>query len=167
VVAAAQDRDGKQEALRKQGALNPKPEQVTDPLFRRDPFFDPRDLVQVKYEMLRQVEQDGHTVSQACSSFGLSRPSFYQAQATFRQEGLPGLVRKKRGPRGRHKLTPEVLEFVAQQRQQEASLRWSALSERIKGRFGIDIHPRTLERVAGGLKKKRQAAKSKSSTAEP
>jgi transposase len=166
-VAAAQDRDGKQEALRKQGALNPKPEQVADPLFHRDPFFDPRDLVQVKYEMLRRVEQDGHTISQACSIFGLSRPSFYQAQATFQHEGLPGLVRKKRGPRGRHKLTPEVLEFVSQQRQQEASLNWRALSERVKGRFGIKIHPRTLERVASGSKKKRHGAKQESSAAKP
>jgi transposase len=166
-VAAARNPDGKQEALRKQGALNPKPERVADLLFQQDPFFDPRDLVQVKYEMLRRVDQDGHTVSLACSTFGLSRPSFYQAQATFQQEGLPGLVRKKRGPRGRHKLTPDVLEFIRQERQQEATLRWTALTVKVKKRFGIDIHPRTLERVAGGSKKKRRPAQSKSSTAKP
>lgn len=166
-MAAAQDRDAKKEALRKQGALNPRPELVADPLFQQDPFFDPSDLVQVKYEMLRRVQQDGHTVSLACSVFGLSRPSFYQVQETFRQEGLPGLVRKKRGPRGRHKLTLEVLEFVRQQRQQEASLNWRALSQKVKERFGIEVHPRTIERVAGGSKKKRQAAKSKSSAAKP
>jgi len=163
-MAAAQDPDGKQEALRRQGALHPKPEQVTDPLFQQDAFFDPHDLVQVKYEMLRRVEQDGHTVSQACSIFGLSRPSFYQAQRAVQQEGLPGLVGKKRGPRGRHKLTPEVLEFVRQERQGEATLRWSALAEKVKKRFGIDLHPRTIERVVGGSKKKLHPAKSKSST---
>jgi len=35
--------------LRKQGTLNPRPREVTDPLFAKDSFFDPRDLVQVKY----------------------------------------------------------------------------------------------------------------------
>jgi transposase len=162
-----QRREPKQEALREHGALNPKPEQVTDPLFQQDPFFDPRDLVQVKYEMLRRVERDGQAVSQACSAFGLSRPSFYQAQTAFGREGLPGLVAKKRGPRGRHKLTPEVVEFVGQERQQDASLRWSALAERVRKRFGVDIHPRTIERVLGRSKKKPSRAKSDSGTTKP
>jgi hypothetical protein len=35
----------------------------------------PRDLVQVKYEMLRRVRVDGHSVSQSATGFGLSRPS--------------------------------------------------------------------------------------------
>jgi hypothetical protein len=30
---------------------------VTDPLFRDSAFFDPDDLVQVKYEMLRSVQK--------------------------------------------------------------------------------------------------------------
>jgi hypothetical protein len=40
--------DAKGESLRRQGVLNPRPQKVTDPLFRRSEFFDPRDLVQVK-----------------------------------------------------------------------------------------------------------------------
>ena len=40
--------------------------QVRDPLFTSgSPFFDPRDLVQVKYELLRRVRVDGDSVS-AC-----------------------------------------------------------------------------------------------------
>ena len=53
--------DGKTESLKKYGALNPHPEKVAEKMFT-DPaldFFDPRDLVQVKYEMLRTVEQEG------------------------------------------------------------------------------------------------------------
>ena len=47
--------DSKGESLRQQGVLNPHPEKVADPLFHDSEFFDPRDLVQVKYEMLRRV----------------------------------------------------------------------------------------------------------------
>ena len=43
----------KHEALRKQGTLNPVPQAVTDPLFEDSEFFDPHDLLQVKYEMVR------------------------------------------------------------------------------------------------------------------
>src|SRR5215469_7428127 len=85
--------DRKQLALRQQGALNPRPEQVTDQLFLTNEFFDPRDLVQVKYEMLRRVQSDGQPVSRAAAALGFSRPSFYQAQATFQQGGLPALQR--------------------------------------------------------------------------
>jgi transposase len=153
-MAGSRHTDGKEQSLRTHGSLNPKPERVTDPLFLEDPFFDPRDLVQVKYEMLRRVEQDGSTVRHASSAFGLSRLSFYHALAAFTQEGIPGLVAKKRGPRGRRKLTPEVLEFVTHKREEDPGLRWSALAGKVKERFGVDIHPRSLERVLGGSKKK-------------
>ena len=43
----------KTEALRRQRALNLHPERVTDPLFQQNEFYDPHDLVQVKYEMLQ------------------------------------------------------------------------------------------------------------------
>ena len=45
----------KRQTLRRHGTLNPEPESVTDPLFHGNDFFDPNDLVQVKYEMLRRV----------------------------------------------------------------------------------------------------------------
>ena len=49
--------DAKHEALRKEGTLNPRPRAVTNPLFEESDFFDPHDLVQVKYEMLRQASE--------------------------------------------------------------------------------------------------------------
>ena len=47
--------DPKVEALRAERSLNPRPGEVRDPSFASSEFFDPRDLVQVKYEMVRQV----------------------------------------------------------------------------------------------------------------
>src|SRR5262249_28519237 len=103
---------GKIGALRAVGALRPHPETVHDPSFRSHEFFDPRELVQVKYEMLRRVDIDGHSVSRTTAAFGCSRPTFYQAQAAFKAQGLPGLVPRKRGPRGAHKLDAAVMAFV-------------------------------------------------------
>ena len=105
-------RDPKTRALRQEASLHPHPEQVTDELFSTQEFFDARDLVQVKYEMLRRVQSEGQTVSQAAANFGFSRPSFYQAQAAFQQGGLPALMPQKRGPKQAHKLTAEVLGFL-------------------------------------------------------
>ena len=77
--------DPKVESLRQQATLNPRPQTVTDDLFTDSEFFDPRDLVQVKYEMLRRVEKDGHSISEAATRFGFSRPSFYQARPHSRR----------------------------------------------------------------------------------
>ena len=113
------EQDPKLEALRQQGTLNPRPGEVTDELFVEDSFFDSRDLVQVKYEMLRRVQAEGKSVSDAAAAFGFSRPSFYQAQSAFGQDGLAGLVPHKRGPKQAHKLTEEVLAIIREARQPE------------------------------------------------
>jgi transposase len=136
----------KRQTLRRQGTLNPHPETVAFPLFHSSDFFDPDDLVQVKYEMLRQVHADKRSVSESADAFGLSRPSFYQAQADFQQDGLFGLLPHKRGPQGGHKLTTEVMEFVAQQRTADASLTAQQLAESVRKRFQVQVHPRSIQR---------------------
>lgn len=146
----------KPEALRRQGTLNPHPESVTSPLFQNSDFFDPRDLIQIKYEMLRRVETENAPIRQAAHEFGLSRPSFYQAQTTFQQSGLSGLIPQKRGPRQAHKLTPEVLQFLDPIRAADPSLGWPELARRIQERLGIQVHPRSVERAWARQQKKRR-----------
>jgi transposase len=140
-------RDSKRSQLERHGSLHPHPDGVTDPLFDADPFFDRRDAVQVKYEMLRSVSVEGRPVSQAAAHFGFSRPTFYQARAAFDQAGLPGLLPAKKGPRRRHKLSKDVLDFVLVQRDAERSLTMAALSERVHDHFGVRVHPRSIQRA--------------------
>ena len=153
---AKPQRDAKDEALREHGVRNPRPEDVEDPLFREGGFFDPRDLVQVKYEMVRKVEIDGAPVTRAAAEFGFSRPTFYEARKAVEEEGLPGLIPKKRGPRGGHKITEEVLSFLVAARQEEPGLGAEELARRVAARFGRDVHPRTVQRALSGRKKKRK-----------
>jgi transposase len=150
------DHDIKLRTLQRQGTLNPRPRSVRDKLFVQGDFFDARDLVQVKYEMLRRVRTDGQSVTDAAANFGFSRPSFYQAQSAFEQDGLAGLVPHKRGPRQAHKLTDEILTFIGEAREKEASIRLPDLAERIQERFGIKVHPRSIERSLLRHQKKRR-----------
>jgi hypothetical protein len=144
----------KQKILGQQGILNLRPQEVTHPLFQNSDFFDPHDLVQVKYEMLRQVQVDQRPVSQTAKQFGFSRPSFYQAEFAFEQSGLSGLLPLKRGPKSGHKLTPEVMEFVAGQRTAKPSLSFAQLAEAVKQNFNLQVHPRSIERQLGREKKR-------------
>lgn len=151
--------DPKRAALDEQGVLNPRAQAVRDALFAESDFFDARDLVQVKYEMVRRAKQDGASVSSAASVFGFSRPSFYQAEAALRREGLAGLLPKKRGPKGARKLRGEVMEFVVRARDSldmPASQAAAELARQIDDRFGIRVHPRTVERALASREKKLQ-----------
>lgn len=149
------DRQQKRQTLRRHGTLNPQPESVTHPLFQNSDFFDPDDLLQVKYEMLRQVQVDKSSISEAARTFGFSRPSFYQTQSAFQQDGVFGLLPHKRGPQGGHKLTQEVMEFVVQQRSQDASLTPHQLAAAVQKRFQIQVHPRSIQRRLLAEKKRR------------
>ena len=135
-------------ALRAARALNPRPEAVVDPAFTSgDPFFDPRDLTQVKYEMLRRVQTEGQSVTQAAAAFGFSRPSFYAARAAWQAAGLPGLLPARPGPRGGHKLTPAVLAFLEEQRARDPALGVGRLVALVRDHFGLDVHRRSVERA--------------------
>ena len=154
-MPASKRADAKFDALRERGAFNPRPDRVTDELFRQSEFFDPRDLPQVKYEMIRRVQQEGVAVARATEAFGFSRPSFYEAQAAFALAGLTGLLPKKRGPRGAHKLNAEVMRFIEEVRAKDLSVSASALVPLVKERFDIDVHPRSVERALARQEKKR------------
>lgn len=147
--------DPKVAALRSARALNPHPEAVRDPAFTSgDPFFDPRDLLQVKYEMLRRVLVDGHPVTSTAAVFGFSRPSFYTAQAAWQTAGLPGLLPDRPGPRAAHKLTPAVVTFLVTQQDQRPELRAADLVDLLKQRFGLLVHTRSVERALARHRKK-------------
>lgn len=146
--------DTKIRALREWGALHLSAANVSDELFQGHEFFDPRDLVQVKYEMLRRVRQDGLSVSEAARRFGFSRTAFYQAEAMFQQQGLPGLIPKRPGPKEAHKLSREVMEFLDRQRTVDASLRAADMAEMIATEFGFSVHPRSIERALERQRKK-------------
>jgi transposase len=148
--------DAKLQTFQQQGTLNPRPQDVRDELFLQNEFFDPRDLVQVKYEMLRRVETDAKSATEAAASFGFSRPSFYQALSAFEQEGLAGLIPHKRGPKQAHKLTDEVMAFIAEKRQEEPSVRPAELVRLIREQFGTTVHPRSIERRLRRHQKKRR-----------
>ena len=154
-MAGSKTPDQKLVALTASGTVNPHPEAVRDPAFVGNEFFDSRDLVQVKYEMLRRVRVEGGSIAEAADQFGLSRPTFYKAQAEFARAGLAGLLPGKRGPRGAHKLTAEVLEFIERVQAEEAGLDAPALAERINQHFGYSVHRRTVERALAREKKKR------------
>jgi transposase len=148
--------DPKSVALREAGALHAHPERVRDPAFAAHEFFDARDRVQVKYEMLRRHRVEGQPVADVARSFQISRQAFYAAQDAFTTQGLPGLVPQRPGPKGAHKCTEEILDFAEHWHADESAPRMEAMAEAVRHRFGATIHPRSLQRALARRKKKRR-----------
>ena len=145
-------------APRQSRCLNPHPEQVTDEAFLAGEFFNARDAVQVKYEMVRRVSVDGARVTATAAAFGYSRPSYYQAAAVLAESGLEGLVPAILWPRGGHKLTEQVLAWAEQQLAADPALKAAGLAGPIAEEFGVRVHPRSIERA---LARRREHSKSR------
>lgn len=147
--------DPKAAALRAAGALHPRPQSVRDEAFAGEhDFFDPRDRVQVKYEMLRRHRVEGRPVSQVAGTFGVSRQAFYVADQAFQEHGIPGLLPRPRGPRRNHKCTEEVLDFVERWHAGQDVRGGETAAEAVRRQFGITVHPRSLDRALARRKKK-------------
>lgn len=149
----------KTEILRQSGCLHRRWQAVCDPAFLgQEPFFDARDLVQVKYEMLRRVRVGGQSVAETARAFGLSRMTYYQSLSAFEEHGLVGLIPQRPGPRRAHKLSAEVVAFLEEARQSDRRLRATALVELVHQRFGVSVHPRSIERALSRQQKKGRRA---------
>lgn len=146
--------DPKLEALKALGSLNPEPDAVDDELFQSSEFFDRRDLVQVRYEMLRRVRADRRSITETVERFGVSRPTYYRVDADFEKEGLAGLMPRKRGPKDGHKLSAQVVDSLHAALAEDPGLDTRALVRVLELEHGIKAHPRTVERALERRKKK-------------
>jgi transposase len=137
----------KRQALHATGTFNPRAAQVRHPLFQPSSFFDPEDLLQLKYETLRALEVEHCPIAKAARDFGLSRPTIYEAQSQFEQQGLEGLLPHKRGPKAAHKLTGEVLQYLREQAATDPGVGAEELARRVRQRYAVKLHPRTIQKA--------------------
>lgn len=161
-------KSSKHRNLARVGLLYAGAERVDDALFRRHPdFFDAYDALQVHYEMIRCHEIDKQSVVQICERFGVSRQTFYNFKDRFEREGTAGLFRKKPGPKGPSKLTPEVMSFIEEQFERHDGVTASELGSELKQQFGIVLHLRTIEKLLKELRSKKNSREPFARTSAP
>jgi hypothetical protein len=80
-------------------------------------------------------------VRQAASS------NVYQTQTDFEARGLSGLLPQKRGPKNPHKLTTEIMNFLFKLHADAPELSGAELATKVKQRWKIALHPRTIEKA--------------------
>jgi transposase len=145
--------DPKVEALSVERSLNTPSRVIVDERFASPGFFDPRDLVQVKYEMVRLVRVDGEAATSAAAAFGFSRSAFYAADAALARGGLAALVSARPGPTRPHKMSSQVVAFVRERYVTDPTLSAQALAELLADDFGIRVHRRSVERALAPVRR--------------
>jgi hypothetical protein len=77
----------KKEVLTGNGTYNKNYKNVKSSKFVDDHFFDPMDIMQVKYEMLKEVERDGTTITDTVDNYGFSRTAYYNIRGRSMSKG--------------------------------------------------------------------------------
>ena len=158
IITNMSGQDRKQQSLKAAGLFNPSPESVRDVRFLDQPeFFDPKDLLQVRYEMLRANLVDSEGVVAICEKFGISRQTFYNLSEKFSRQGTAGLLPRRPGPKGPSKLTSAIVTFAQRELAHEENLSGAILASRIKARFRLRVHRRTVEKLLRELRSKKNA----------
>ena len=139
--------DPKEAALSAARCLNPHPDKVTDPEFLSSEFFDARDAVQVKYEMVRKVKADGGPVTETAAAFGYSRPSYYRQPPRWNAPGWKGWCRPGPGPAAPTSSPRRSAPGPRSSWPPVPALRPAQLAGPIEESFGVRVHPRSVERA--------------------
>lgn len=129
------------------GSFNKNAASVNNPLFKSNSYFDPQDIVQVKYEMLRAVKNNELTVSAASKQFGFSRTAYYKIEKRFNEAGIGGLCLQKTGPKFPAKVTSDIIEFAEELKEKCPGITNDKIIKEIKDQKGITIHKRSLQRI--------------------
>jgi len=139
--------DDKTKFLRQEGLLNPKPQRVINFLFQANEFFDPLDLPQVRYEMLRIARVEQAPVTEACRLFGFSREYFYRLEREFMSRGYASLLGSFRGRRPLIALNQEIVNFIIHRKITEPKLTGEDLRKELKSTYKVQCSRRTVERI--------------------
>jgi transposase len=144
-------KESKRVFLEKEGLLNAKPDRVSHPLFETLDFFDPFDLPQVRYEMIRSARVEKMTVAAACKLFGFSREYFYKLERAFMARGYVALLGSTMGRRPIIALNQEIVNFIAHRKMENAGLSGEKLRQEIQSLYKVDCSRRTVERIVENL----------------
>jgi len=136
----------KKEILISNGTYNKKHQQVKDEKFLTMDFYDPMDIVQVKYEMLKNTINGGQGVAKTAEEFGFSKMSYYNIKNAFEKKGMLALIPEKTGPKEAHKLTPQCQEYIDKYIQDNPAASSSNVAAALMADKGVGISKRTIDR---------------------
>ena len=136
----------KADVLKSNGTYNRRHSSVKKREFMEGGFYDPMDIVQVKYEMLRDAQDSGRAIGEVSGDFGFSRTAYYNIRGSFEKNGMSALVPEKTGPKHPHKLTEPLRKFADEYAAANPGASAAEITAAMQCERGAVISKRTVER---------------------
>lgn len=136
----------KKETLLGNGSFNKNYSKVKKAKFLEDSFYDPMDIIQIKYELIQDAKDARGGIEKITSDYGYTRASYYLIKAAFEKGGLAALAPGKTGPKTPYKLTLERQEHIERYISENPSANSAEVVADLLGSKGIKISKRTVER---------------------
>ena len=115
----------------------------------------PDDLVVSRLAMLIEGQCEGAGAANAAEKFGLSKQRYFQLLKLFREQGSPGLLGYKPGPKRNYVRTDEVVRQIIRHRFLDPDATLDILAQKLR-QAGFPVSTRSVVRVIEeyGLQKK-------------
>ena len=135
----------KVEHLRATHTYNEQHDKVTDELFANSELFDPRDLLQVRYEIVRAVGR-GESPEKVAARFGVSGMTARRYAGRMGEGGLSALLPARKGPGGPRALGAAGEEFVDAYVEGHPGASGREVHEALEAALAPGVSQRTVER---------------------
>jgi transposase len=115
----------------------------------------PDDLVVSRLAMLIEGQCEGIGATKAAEKFGLSKQRYFQLLKLYREQGSPGLLGHKTGPKRNYVRTDEVVRQIIRHRFLDPDATLDILAQKLR-QAGFPVSTRSVVRVIEeyGLQKK-------------
>ena len=144
----------KEEHLRATQTFNTNYAKINDPIFQRSGIMDPRDLLLVRFELVRSLELDGKPIEEVCSQYGISPCTARRYVRDMKERGLIALVPEKRGPNGPSVMTDEIANYIDKYLTDHPKASAGKVYQSLVDAKKVTIGKRTVERYISSKKGK-------------
>lgn len=125
-------------------------------------MFSFEDTNMVRYEMVREWIATDQTAEQVVKKYGYTRSRLYVNSRRIQEEGVSGVIDKKRGPKGPTKATPDVQRLIINIRKRDGKA-VDEIAKELKEKHGVSISMKTVDTILSQHKisKKKRGRKPK------
>ena len=129
-------------------------DKVTEPRFLDSDLFDPKDLLQVRYEMVRSIKEGVITLDEVPSKYGVSAMTAKRCVSSLEKGGIIALVPERKGPKGPSSLDDESLRFIDSYIAEHPKASGRKVHDALEAEKHVGVSKRTVERYLSSKKAK-------------
>ena len=144
----------KEAFLKANHTFNFRNDKVIASRFIESDLYASRDLLQVRYELVRSIEEGDIALDEVPDKYGVSSVTAKRYVRSFKEGGMIALVPEQKGPKGPSSLDDEALRFIDSYIAEHPKASGRKVHEALESERHLGISKRTVERYLSSKKAK-------------